>query len=205
MPSLSEPGVSVSYVSDITPPLKQTLHRYLRKERDALLATLDGLDDRQVRWPYTPTGTNLLGLVKHTASVSLGYFGETFGRDHGQALPWFEEGAEVNEDMWATAEESRDQIVGLYEESARQADATIEALDVDSPGRVPWWRPEKADVTLGQILVHMIAETAHHAGHADIVREMLIGSATTDPNLPEWTADRWAEYRSKLEEIAESR
>jgi uncharacterized damage-inducible protein DinB len=191
-------------VTDITSPLKSALHRYLRKERDALLATLDGLDERQIRWPLTPTGTNLLGVVKHTASVSLGYFGETFGRDHGQALPWFDDDAEVNDDLWATADESREQIVELYQAAAREADATVEALDLDSPGRVPWWRADRADVTLGQIMVHMIAETAHHAGHADIVREMLIGSATTDPNLPDWSAERWASYRSQLESIAES-
>ena len=192
-------------MADINPAQKQTLLRYLRKERDALLATLDGLDDRQVRWPLTPSGTNLLGIVKHTASVSLGYFGETFGRDHGQALPWFDEDAEPNADMWATADESRAQIIELYEESARQADATIEAQDLDSPGRVPWWRPQKADVTLGQIIVHMIAETAHHAGHADIVREMLLDAPPTqDPNLPGWRAEHWAAYRTNLEQIAEA-
>lgn len=185
--------------------LKQTLQRYLSKERAALLATLDGLDDHQVRWPLTPSGTNLLGIIKHTASVSLGYFGETFGRDHGQTLPWFDDDAAPNADMWATAEESRDQIVALHEESARQADATIEALDLGSPGRVPWWRPQKADVTLGQILVHMIAETAHHAGHADIVREMLLDvPPTQDPNLPGWTAQDWATYRAQLEQIADA-
>ena len=189
-------------MTDFSTAQKQILHRYLRKERNALLATLDGLDERQIRWPYTPTGTNLLGIVKHTASVSLGYFGETFGRDHGQALPWFDEGADLNADMWATAAESRAQITELYEESARQADATIEALDLDSPGRVPWWHPQKADVTLQQILVHMIAETAHHAGHADIVREMLLG--TQDPNLPDWTPERWAAYRTQLEQVAEA-
>jgi len=201
-PSLSSiPSPIVDYM---TAP-KQTLLRYLGKERAALLATLDGLDDRQVRWPLTPSGTNLLGIVKHTASVSLGYFGETFGRDHGQALPWFDEDAELNADMWATADESREQIVALYEESARQADATIEALELDSPGRVPWWRPEKADVTLGQIIVHMIAETAHHAGHADIVRELLLDAPPTqDPNLPGWTPERWAAYRTQLEQIADA-
>ena len=191
-------------MTDFSTAQKQILHRYLRKERNALLATLDGLDERQIRWPYTPTGTNLLGIVKHTASVSLGYFGETFGRDHGQALPWFDEGADLNADMWATAAESRAQITELYEESARQADATIEALHLDSPGRVPWWHPQKADVTLQQILVHMIAETAHHAGHADIVREMLLGTATQDPNLPDWTPERWAGYRTQLEHVAEA-
>ena len=189
-------------MTDITHDLKDTLQRYLRKERNALLATLDGLEERQIRWPLTPTGTNLLGIVKHTASVSLGYFGETFGRDHGQTLPWLDDDAETNDDMWATADQTREQIVELYQASAREADATIAALDLESPGRVPWWSDERAEVSLGQILVHVIAETAHHAGHADIVREMLIGTATTDPNLPDWSSQRWATYRSTLEEIA---
>ncbi len=189
-------------MTDITHDLKDTLQRYLRKERNALLATLDGLEERQIRWPLTPTGTNLLGIVKHTASVSLGYFGETFGRDHGQALPWLDDDAETNDDMWATADQTLEQIVELYQASAREADATIAALDLESPGRVPWWSDERADVSLGQILVHVIAETAHHAGHADIVREMLIGTATTDPNLPDWSSQRWSSYRSTLEEIA---
>lgn len=184
---------------------KHVLQRYLRKERDALLASLDGLSERQIRWPYTPSGTNLLGIVKHTASVSLGYFGETFDRDHGQSLPWFDdEDARENDDMWATAEESREQIVALYEASAREADATIDALDLDSPGRVPWWPDARAEVTLQQILVHMIAETAHHAGQADIVREMLLDvPPTQDPNLPGWNAEQWSAYRTNLEQIAE--
>lgn len=191
-------------MTDITPTFKDTLQRYLRKERSALLATLDGLDERQIRWPLTPTGTNLLGLVKHTASVSLGYFGETFGRDHGQSLPWFDEDARENDDLWATADETREQIVAVYEASAREADATIAALELDAPGRVPWWG-EHGDVTLGQILVHMIAETVHHAGHADIVREMLLGTAPdADPNLPDWDAAQWAAYCRQLEDIATS-
>lgn len=202
---LSEPGASVPRVSDITHDQKQILARYLRKERDALLATLDGLDERQIRWPSTPSGTNLLGIVKHTASVSLGYLGDTFGRDHGQALPWFDDDARVNDDMWATATETREQIVALHAASAEQAEATIQELELDSPGRVPWWHPDKADVTLQQILVHLIAETAHHAGQADIVREMLLDAPPTqDPNLPDWDPGQWAAYRANLEKIAEA-
>lgn len=62
----------------------------------------------------TPTGTNLLGLVKHVASAEAGYFGVVFGRPFGEPLPCYEEGAEPKADMWATADESRQQIVGLY-------------------------------------------------------------------------------------------
>src|SRR5688500_5130321 len=59
---LSVQATSVEVVTETPGSLKDTLQRYLRKERDALLATLDGLDERQVRWPCTPSGTNLLGI-----------------------------------------------------------------------------------------------------------------------------------------------
>ena len=55
--------------------------------------------------------------------------------------------------------------------------ATIEALTLDSPGRVPWWwPPERQQVTLQQIMVHVTVEIARHAGHADIVRELIDGA-----------------------------
>lgn len=86
---------------------KADLHRYLRVAREALLWKLDGLSEYDVRRPMVPTGTNLLGLVKHLAAVETGYFGATFDRPFPEHLPWFEEGAEANADMWATADESR--------------------------------------------------------------------------------------------------
>ena len=93
---------------------------------------LDGLSEYDVRRPLVPTGTNLLGLVKHLASVELEYFGDCFGRPHGEELPWFDEGAEANADMWATADETRDEIVALYRRAWTHADATIAALDLDA-------------------------------------------------------------------------
>src|SRR5215469_17462106 len=90
---------------------KAHLRRYLQTARDALLWKTDGLSEYDVRRPLVPTGTNLLGLVKHVASVAAGYFGECFGRPFGEPLPWFHDDAEPNADMWATAEESREQIV----------------------------------------------------------------------------------------------
>jgi hypothetical protein len=152
-----------------------------------------------------PTGTNLLGLVKHVASVESGYFGETFGRPFPEPLPWFEADAEPNADMWATAEESRDSIVGLYRRVWAHSDATIEALPLDAAGHVPWWPPERSDVTLGVILVHMIAETGRHAGHADIVRELIDGAVGLRPgndNMAPGDAAWWRSYRDRLERVA---
>jgi uncharacterized damage-inducible protein DinB len=184
---------------------KATLHRYLRAAREAVLWKLDGLSEYDARRPLTPTGTNLLGLVKHLASVELGYFGATFGRPSDEPMPWFAEDAEPNADMWAAADETRDQILGLYYRAWAHADATINSLPLDATGLVPWWPPGKNEVTLHRILVHVIAETDRHAGHADIVRELIDGSAglgKDNDNLPPGDAQWWADYRSRLERTA---
>src|SRR3954469_20926163 len=119
-------------------PPKQTLHRYLQIVRDAMLWKLEGLSEYDVRRPLTPTGTNLLGLVKHLASVEIGYFGETFGRPFGEPLPWWEDDAEDTGDPWAPSDDSRHNIPGVSPRAWAAADATIAALDLDAVGHVPW-------------------------------------------------------------------
>jgi len=185
---------------------KMDLHRYLQAGREALLWKLDGLSEYDARRPLVPTGTNLLGLVKHVASVEAGYFGETFGRPFGERLPWFEDGAEPNADMWAAAGESREQIVGLYHRAWAHSDATIDALGLDAIGHVLWWPDDRSKVTLHQILVHVIAETHRHAGHADIVRELVDGAAGLrdgNDNMAPGDQQWWQNYRSRLEHAAQ--
>jgi uncharacterized damage-inducible protein DinB len=182
---------------------KDTLLRYLTEARSALLSRLDGLDERGLRWPMTPTGSNLLGLVKHVASVELGYFGEVFDRPSGEALPWMDEDAEPDADFWATPAERSAEILALARRAAAHTEATVAALDLDAPGRVPWWHPDRQQVTLHQVLVHQITETARHAGHADIIRELLDGAAGDDRgNLSARSPEEWAAYRERLEQVA---
>ncbi|MBF4598236.1 MULTISPECIES: DinB family protein [Curtobacterium] len=182
--------------------VKQTLHRYLQKHRAALLAKLDGLAERQARWPVTPTGTNVLGLVKHVAGVQAGYFGEVFGRPLPDPPAWLE--SEDGDDMFAPLDETMADVVAFHHRSAAHADATIEALDLTATGTVSWWPEEHRHVTLHRILVHMAYETARHAGHADIVREMLDGLAGDgDGNLADKTPDEWVRWREQLVDIAE--
>ena len=184
---------------------KADLHRYLQIAREAVLWKLDGLSEYDIRRPMVPTGTNLLGLVKHLASVEQGYFGDTFGRPSGEPLPWFEEDAEPNADMWATAEESRQQIVDLYRRTWAHSDVTIDALALDDTGHVPWWPDDRSEVTLHLVLIHMIAETNRHAGQADLVRELIDGAAGLsdgNDNLPAEDPSWWATYRARLEQAA---
>jgi hypothetical protein len=185
---------------------KADLHRYLQQAREALLWKLDGASEYDVRRPLTPTGTNLLGLVKHVASVEAGYLGEVFGRPFPEPLPWFEPGAEPNADMWATPDESRDEIVALYRRVWEHADATIEALPLDAGGEVPWWPADRREVTLHEVLVRVVAEEHRHAGHADIVRELVDGAAgwqEGNDNLAPGGEEWWAEYRGKVADAAE--
>jgi hypothetical protein len=185
---------------------KTILTRYLQQARDAMLWKLDGLGEYDIRRPMTPTGTNLLGLVKHLAGVEAGYFGSVFGRPFGGPLPWDPEDpdTEPTVDLWATAQESRASITGLYREAWAHADATISALPLDAEGNVPWWG-DANPVNLHWILVHVTAETHRHAGHADIIRELsdgAVGVRPSSPNLPDYDGDRWAAYRSQVEQAA---
>jgi uncharacterized damage-inducible protein DinB len=184
---------------------KTTLHDYLRLARESLVWKLDGLSEYDLRRPLTPTGTNLLGLLKHVSSVEAGYLGDVFGRPFPEPLPWFAPDAEPNADMWVTPDEPTAEIRALAARCAAHADATIDALDLTAEGSVPWWPAERNPVTLHQILVHMIAEANRHAGHADIVRELIDGAAGLrdgNDNLPDADATWWRAYHDQVEAAA---
>lgn len=184
---------------------KADLHRYLRRAREVLLWKLDGLSEHDIRRPLTPTGTNLLGLVKHLTSVELLYLGYVFDRHFAEPVPWFGPDAETNSDMWATADQSREYLVDLYQRAGKHSDATIEALGLDAVGHVEWWPEENGQATLHRVLVHVIAEVHRHAGHADIVRELIDGTVGLQEDndfIPPGDQAWWENYRNQLERVA---
>ncbi|MFB8278025.1 DinB family protein [Nocardia colli] len=183
---------------------KTDLHRYLRYAREAVLWKLDGVSEYDVRRPMTPTGTNLLGLVKHLGTIEFGYFGDTFGRPADEPFTKLDFEADPTADMWATVDESREDIIAFYHRAWAHADATIDALDLTTEGSVPWWTKDRV-VTLHRILVHVTTETNRHAGHADIVRELIDGAAGLLPhndNMPTGDPAWWQNYRATLENTA---
>src|SRR5690242_2092534 len=126
---------------------KTFLKLYLQRTRDALVWKLEGLDERAVRMPHTPTGTNLIGVIKHAANIEVGYFGDTFGRrwptpEELVSLERYD--TDPQADFYATAEETAGGIVDLYRRVWAFADATIDELPLDTVGRVPWWSAERA-------------------------------------------------------------
>jgi len=131
--------------------------------------------------PYA-NGHEPSGLVKHLAGLEYGYLGDCLGHPPREKLSWREDGSVgAGADMWALPSESSDDVIGLYGRACAHADATIAELDLDSAAHVPWWSDQ--NTTLGVLLIRMVAETAQHPGHADIVRELIDGRAgnTEDP------------------------
>lgn len=180
---------------------------YLQRQRDPLIWKLSNLTERQLRMPMTVTGTNLLGVAKHVAGVDAGYFGEVFDRPFEEPTPWLDDDSEPNSDMWATREESADWVRGFCRRAWQHSDATIAALDLDTPGLVAWWPPERRHTDLRTVLVHMISETARHVGQLDIVRELIDGQTGADQtwsNLPDLGDNDWKSYVQRLRELAES-
>jgi Protein of unknown function (DUF664) len=182
---------------------KTDLRRYLQDAREALLWKLDGLSEYDIRRPLVPTGTNLLGLVKHQAGAELGYFGDAFGRPSADQLPWDE--SDPNSDMFARPDESREFITARYRRAWAHADVTIGELPLDAIGHVPWWPPDTNEVTLHHILVRVATDTGRHAGHADIIRELIDGTAgltVRNSNLPLGDQAWWNGYRDRVERAA---
>jgi uncharacterized damage-inducible protein DinB len=147
---------------------KESLQVSLDRHRDAVLWKLEGLSDADLRRAMTPSGTNLLGLVKHLAAVEYGWFGTTFGRPI-EPLPFDENDEDA--DLRVRTDETTQDILAFYARARATADQTIAELNLDDTGTA-WFGDA---VSLRWVLIHMVEETARHAGHADIVRELIDG------------------------------
>lgn len=158
--------------------MKAQLHQKLRAVREVLVWKLDGLSDDDVRRPLTPSGTSLLGLVKHNAVSDSRYFGAVFGRPFPEPLPAWDDLAALGRDHRVGEDETRADVIDLHRRVGRHADATIEALDLDALGYVPWWDEE---VPLLNVMVHRLTDATRHAGHADILREGIDGAVGVAP------------------------
>ena len=147
---------------------KESLHVALDRHRDAVLWKLEGLSDEDLRRPMTPSGTSLLGLVKHLASVEYGWFCMTFGRQT-EPLPFSDDDPDA--DLRVRPDETSDQVLAFYSRARSASDRVIDELDLEATGTA--WFGEA--VSLRWVLIHMLEETARHAGHVDILRELIDG------------------------------
>jgi uncharacterized damage-inducible protein DinB len=188
----------------MTDALKDDLQRYLQQARDSVVRSLDGLSEYDVRRPLVPSGTNLLGVVKHLIGIELSYLGDCVGRTPPFTLPWFEDGSVWDSaDMWAAADESREHLLDLYRTACRHSDESVATLPLDAPAHVTWWTEGSRETTLGHLVVRVLEDTAHHAGHCDLVRELIDGRGgrdRSDVGGEEW----WTAYVAKIQAAADT-
>ena len=146
---------------------KETLLGFLDNNRAVMVWKLDGVSEEDARRPMVDSGTSLLGLVKHLAWVERSWFQSTFA---GQEMdfPWSKEDPDA--DFRIEPGESIADIVALYQSAVADCNAVIATRDLDE--RAAGGRDNPS---LRWIMGHMVEETARHAGHADIVRELIDG------------------------------
>jgi uncharacterized damage-inducible protein DinB len=142
---------------------KQTLRQFLDYLRECVIAKAEGLDDEAVRRPLVPSGTSLLGLVSHLAVVEAYWF------------QWAFAGLDVElSRVTPDSEAAPASVIAAYREAVRRSNEVIDGCDdVDRTCVREGLAPQP--MSMRWLLVHMVEETARHAGHADIVREQIDG------------------------------
>lgn len=184
---------------------KAIWQRYYKERREALISKVEDLSEYEARKPRTPTGTSLIGIIKHVLNVEAVYLGATFGRpfphpDQLVADSAYE--ADPQADWYATADETAAGIIDLYRRVIAHCERTVELLELDTVGHVRHWAGK--EVTLHWILVHNFADLTQHSGQADILREQVDGSAgwrQPGDNVPD--GYDWPAYVAKLTALAE--
>jgi hypothetical protein len=152
----------------------------LGKQRFFLRHTVSGLTDEQAAKRTTVSELCLGGLVKHVAQVELGW--ASFIVQGPSAMGnWDESSADTHADSFRMLEgETLAGILGFYEEVGERTDElvrTLPDLDRSQPlPEAPWF--EQSRWSARRVLLHILAETAQHSGHADILRESIDGSKT---------------------------
>jgi len=155
-----------STIYDLGRSEREVLLYYLNKMRAAVVRTSEGLTDEQQRAPGVPSGTNLLGLVKHLTGVEEHWFQRVF----------LDEGGDRDDSMDVPVNASREEIVAAYREACARSDEIVRTCpDLSTMARIANPGEDRKD-SLRVIVAHMIEETARHAGHADILREQIDGA-----------------------------
>jgi hypothetical protein len=142
---------------------RETLLAFLDYLREAVLIKASGLDDEALRRPLVPSGTSLLGLVKHLTMVEVAWFQWSFA---GSDVPIPDQSLEPGD--------TTESVFAGYRAAIEQNNALVaERHDLDE--LCARKRTGFEPLSLRWVLVHMVEETGRHAGHADILREQLDG------------------------------
>lgn len=150
---------------------RDALNGFLDNQREALVRKVQGVSDADARRRVTVSSISLLGLLKHSATWEQRWFQGVFaGQDLPDGWPASEQDAE-HQEFFVDERDTVEDWIARYLATAERSRRITAANDLDTPGA----RPEIVDCNLRYVLLHMIEETARHAGHADIIRETIDG------------------------------
>ena len=153
---------------------KEVLAGFLDHYRATIIAICEGLSDEALRRTVVPSRTTILGMIKHLAYVERGWFQETIA---GKPVDYpFDDADDPDADLRIEPEESSEEILDLYRTECARSREVIESVSLDDLVK---GEKRSADYNVRWVVVHMIEETARHAGHADIIREQLDGTTGT--------------------------
>jgi hypothetical protein len=162
------------------------LQEALTAHRGFLLQTVQGLTDEQARQRTTVSELTLGGLIKHVAEVEQGWVDFVLegpaamgGNDwNGEPTPEMIEA--FTSGFRLLPDETLEGVLARYEEVARRTDELVATVDLDLSHPLPEapWFEEGARRSARRVFLHIVGETAQHAGHADILREALDGQKT---------------------------
>jgi hypothetical protein len=150
---------------------KNMLSAFLDRYRETMVWKLDGLSKEQASARLVPSPTTLLGIVKHLAYVERWWFQMNFAGDP-VSFPWPEDEPDEDIDFRVTTTDTIEGIRALYEQECARSREIVAAASLDDLAK----DQKRGDRTMRWIMVHMIEETARHAGHADILRELTDGA-----------------------------
>ena len=156
----------------IVPPTggeKESLLAALERHRDAIDWKLAGLTDEQLRQSVLPSPITPIGLVKHLAAVEFGWFCDTFGRP-SEPLPFDLD--DENADFRLEPDETPADMIAFWGRARAAANAAVDEIDLDETGTA-WFGEE---VSMRWVMIHMVEELARHAGHMDVMRELIDGA-----------------------------
>lgn len=147
---------------------KELLASFIDTQREAMLALAGGLSDEALRKRLVPSDTTILGMIKHLAYVERWWFQDVFeGREC--SYPWTDDDPDA--DFRVESDETTAQILDLYRAECETSRSIFEEHDLGDVSV----SSERPSCSLKWVVLHMIEETARHAGQADILREQLDG------------------------------
>jgi uncharacterized damage-inducible protein DinB len=149
---------------------RETLEGALDWYRAVVERKVDGLSLEEARRVMTPTGLSLLGVLKHLGYVERGWFREAFA---GEDVESVDSGGDNSAEFVIDPSDTVESVVSFYRDEVERSreiagGSSLESLSTETP----WFGDH---VSLRWILVHMLEETARHAGHMDVMREKIDG------------------------------